>query len=46
MLALLAAWIRARGDYDFIPTTIEAAKNHLCSLLHDWAGLLVVDDAW
>jgi len=35
VLALLQAWIQALRDYDFKPTTIQAASNHLNSLLYD-----------
>lgn len=46
ILALLTAWIRDLGDYDFLPTTIESAYHHLRTLLKDQAILLVLDDAW
>jgi len=46
VLSLLTGWIQALGDYDFRPTTSEAATAHLRTLLHDKAALLVVDDAW
>jgi hypothetical protein len=46
VLSLLTGWIQALGDYDFRPTTIEAATAHLRTLLFDKAALLVVDDAW
>jgi len=46
VLSLLAGWIQALGDYDFRPTTPEAASAHLRTLLHGKAVLLVVDDAW
>jgi hypothetical protein len=46
VLSLLSSWIQAMGDYDFHPTTIEAASTHLRTLLHDKAALLVVDDVW
>ena len=45
-LPLLTAWIQALGDYQFRPTTVEAASTHLRTLLHDKAALLVVDDVW
>ena len=45
-LPLLSAWIQALGDYQFRPTTVEAASTHLRTLLHDKAALLVVDDVW
>ena len=38
--------MQALGDYDFRPTSIEAASAHLRSLLQDKAALLVVDDVW
>jgi hypothetical protein len=46
LLSLLSAWVQALGDYDFRPTTLEAASAHLRTLLHDKAALLVVDDVW
>jgi hypothetical protein len=46
VLSLLSGWIQALGDYNFKPTSIEAATNHLRTLLYDKAVLLVVDDAW
>ena len=42
----LSGWIQALGDYDFRPTNIESAANHLRTLLSDKACLLVIDDAW
>lgn len=46
LLSLLSGWIQALGDYEFHPTTPEAASMHLSTLLHDKTALLVVDDAW
>ncbi len=46
VLSLLSGWVQALGDYDFKPTSVEAATTHLRTLLHDKAILLVVDDAW
>jgi len=46
ILSLLSSWIQATGDYDFHPTTVEAASAHLRTLLHDKTALLVVDDVW
>ncbi|BAY43590.1 regulatory protein [Scytonema sp. HK-05] len=46
VLPLLSGWVQALGDYEFKPTSIEAATNHLRTLLYDKAVLLVVDDAW
>jgi hypothetical protein len=46
LLSLLSGWVQALGDYEFRPTTVEAATTHLRSLLHDKAMLLIVDDAW
>jgi hypothetical protein len=46
LLSLQSGWVQALGDYDFRPTTVEAASAHLCTLLHDKAALLVVDDVW
>jgi S1-C subfamily serine protease len=46
VLSLLVGWIQALRDYNFRPTVIENASNHLRTLLHDKACLLVVDDAW
>ncbi|MEI2581278.1 NB-ARC domain-containing protein [Scytonema sp. PRP1] len=46
VLPLLSGWVQALGDYNFKPTSIEAATNHLRTLLYDKAVLLVVDDAW
>jgi hypothetical protein len=40
--SLLSGWIQALGDYQ----NIEDASNHLKTLLHDKALLLVIDDAW
>jgi ribosomal protein L17 len=46
VLSLLSGWVQALGDYEFKPISIEAVTNHLRTLLHDKAVLLVVDDAW
>jgi hypothetical protein len=46
VLSLLVGWVQALRDYDFRPTVVESASNHLRTLLHDKACLLVVDDAW
>ena len=42
----LGAWIQALKDFDYKPTTVEAASNHLRTLLYDKRMLLVVDDVW
>jgi hypothetical protein len=46
VLSFLSGWIQALGDYDFRPTVVDMASSHLCTLVHDKACLLVVDDAW
>ena len=46
LLSLLSTWVQALGDYDFHPSTLDAASTHLRTLLHDKAVLLVVDDVW
>ena len=46
ILSFLFTWIQALGDYDFKPTTPEAASLHLRTLLSDKTILLVVDDVW
>ena len=46
LLSFLNSWIRALGDYDYKPTTKEAAGEHLRTLLAEKAALLVVDDVW
>ncbi|MEL7072269.1 MAG: NB-ARC domain-containing protein [Cyanobacteria bacterium J06581_3] len=46
ILPLLSDWIQELGDYDFKPTAIESASNHLRTLLYDKCVLLVVDDVW
>ena len=46
ILSLLQGWIVTLKDYDYKPTTINAASTHLNSLLHDKAVLLVIDDGW
>jgi formylglycine-generating enzyme required for sulfatase activity len=44
ILSALESWIRALGDYDFHPATVNAASAHLRSLLYGRAAMLVVDD--
>ena len=46
ILPLLSGWIQALGDHDYKPTAIEAASNHLRTLLYGKQMLLVVDDVW
>src|SRR5262249_50134465 len=46
ILSLLSGWIQALGDYDFHPTTPEAASAHLRALLIDRRALVLIDDAW
>jgi hypothetical protein len=47
LLSIMSDWIiTALHDYDYKPTTVEAASTHLRTLLRDKACLLVVDDAW
>ncbi len=46
VLSLLQGWIVALKDYNYKPTTVNAASSHLNSLLHDKAVLLVIDDGW
>ena len=46
ILPLLSDWIQELGDYDFKPTAVESASNHLRTLLYDKCVLLVVDDVW
>ncbi|MDV3350740.1 NB-ARC domain-containing protein [Leptothoe sp. LEGE 181152] len=46
ILPLLSGWIQALGDHDYKPTAIEAASNHLRTLLYSKQVLLVVDDVW
>ncbi|GAK58799.1 NB-ARC domain protein [Candidatus Vecturithrix granuli] len=46
ILSIISGWIHAMGDCNFRPTTVETASNHLRTLLHDKAVLLVVDDVW
>ena len=46
ILPLLSGWIQALGDYDYKPTAVESASNHLQTLLYDKCILLVVDDVW
>ncbi|MEM9093209.1 MAG: NB-ARC domain-containing protein, partial [Cyanobacteria bacterium P01_F01_bin.53] len=46
ILPLLSGWIQALGDHDYKPTAMEAASNHLRTLLYDKKALLVVEDVW
>ena len=46
ILPLLSGWIQALGDYDYRPTAIQSASNHLRTLLFRKRVLLVVDDVW
>ncbi|MEO1353748.1 MAG: NB-ARC domain-containing protein [Cyanobacteria bacterium J06635_15] len=46
MLSMVNLWIRELGDYDYNPTTLQAASLHLRILLADQQALLVVDDVW
>ena len=46
ILPLLSDWIQGLGDYDYKPTAISSASNHLRTLLYDKRALLVVDDVW
>ncbi|MFG6103464.1 NB-ARC domain-containing protein [Leptothoe sp. EHU-05/26/07-4] len=46
ILPLLSGWIQTLGDHDYKPTAVEAASNHLRTLLYDKKVLLVVDDVW
>ena len=46
VLSLLSGWIQALGDYNFKPTSVDAATIQLRTLLYDKAVLLVVDDVW
>jgi hypothetical protein len=46
VLAFLSSWMQALGDYDYKPTTIDAASMHLRTLLYDKQTLIVVDDLW
>src|SRR5262249_49059557 len=46
LISLLSSWIQALDDVDFRPTTEDAASNHLRTLLHNSATLLVLDDVW
>ncbi|MGF2037328.1 MAG: NB-ARC domain-containing protein [Nostoc sp. CmiVER01] len=46
LLSLLSGWVQALEDYNFKAASVEAASNHLRTLLYDKAVLLVVDDAW
>ena len=46
LLSCLGRWIQALRDFDFKPTTIDAASMHLRTLLSHKAILLVVDDLW
>jgi hypothetical protein len=46
LLSFLSNWIQALGDYDYKPTTPEAASMYLRTLLSNKKALLVVDDVW
>ena len=46
LLSMVNQWIRELRDYDYNPTTLEAASLHLRTLLADKQALLVVDDIW
>ena len=46
MLSMVHQWIWELGDYDYKPTTLDAASLHLRTLLADQQALLVVDDVW
>ena len=46
LLSLQSTWIQALGDYNYKPTTVDAATLHLRTLLKEKAALLVIDDAW
>jgi hypothetical protein len=46
ILSFLHGWIQALGDYNFKPTSIDAASLQLRTLLADKKALLVVDDLW
>ncbi|MEO1446295.1 MAG: NB-ARC domain-containing protein, partial [Cyanobacteria bacterium J06635_11] len=46
ILPLLSGWIQAMGDYNYKPTVIQSASNHLRTLLYGKRALLVVDDVW
>lgn len=46
LLSLQSTWIQALGDYNYSPTTVDAATLHLRTLLKEKAALLVIDDAW
>ncbi|MEM8504941.1 MAG: NB-ARC domain-containing protein [Cyanobacteria bacterium P01_D01_bin.1] len=46
LLPLLSGWIQALGDYDYQPTAIQSASNHLRTLMFSKRILLVVDDVW
>ncbi|MEM7067051.1 MAG: NB-ARC domain-containing protein [Cyanobacteria bacterium P01_B01_bin.77] len=46
MLSMVNLWIRELGDYDYNPTTLQAASLHLRTLLADRKALLVIDDVW
>jgi hypothetical protein len=43
---LLGDWIRTLGDFNYKPTTVQEASQHLRTLLTDKQILLVVDDVW
>jgi hypothetical protein len=46
ILPFLSGWIQALGDYDYKPTTNDAASMHLRTLLYNKQALIVVDDVW
>jgi hypothetical protein len=46
LLSCLSKWIQVLRDFNFKPTTIDAASMQLRTLLSDKAVLLVVDDVW
>ncbi|MGK7903758.1 MAG: NB-ARC domain-containing protein [Hormoscilla sp.] len=46
LLSLLSSWILELRDFDFKPTTPQAASLHLRTLLIEKRAILVVDDVW
>jgi hypothetical protein len=46
LLSIVTQWIQELGDYDYKPTTQDAASRHLGALLMDKQILLVIDDVW
>lgn len=46
LLNVLVNWIHALGNYDFNPTSIDTASNHLKNLLQHKSVLLILDDVW